>query len=354
MATQERDLDERIDQHLETGFGALERGELAAAKKAANAVLALDATVAEAHTLLGGVAEQEGDVAAARKAYQAARSADPTAFEPLLALAEIDHAEGEVARARKLFAEAVEAAEEEEEFVEAVLATAEFELAEGDVDAARAVLSELPPVELPAPNDHLRAGDLLRQIGALLSGAPSTEALAEAERHFAAAGTQAEDDAALGADALYGAALVAEVRGHKDAMTKNFVEVYALDSKETRPPWGLSDARMETLVEEVLEELPERARSLLANVPIVIEARPSRAQVADGMDPRLLGLFAGPSLTEGGDAPSLQQIILFTRNLERAAASIEDLEEEIRITLLHETGHFFGLDEEALEELGLD
>jgi predicted Zn-dependent protease with MMP-like domain len=76
--------------------------------------------------------------------------------------------------------------------------------------------------------------------------------------------------------------------------------------------------------------------------------------VQDGLDPRLLGLFSGPSMTEGGDAPSLQQITLYARNLERAAATIEDLEEEVRITLLHETGHFFGLDEDGLAELGLD
>ena len=45
---------------------------------------------------------------------------------------------------------------------------------------------------------------------------------------------------------------------------------------------------------------------------------------------------------------------LFQRNLERYARDREELLEEIRVTLLHEVGHFLGLDEEQLRELGLD
>ncbi len=45
--------------------------------------------------------------------------------------------------------------------------------------------------------------------------------------------------------------------------------------------------------------------------------------------------------------------MLFRRNLERAAHDEDELREEIRTTLLHETGHFFGLDDAALEALGL-
>jgi predicted Zn-dependent protease with MMP-like domain len=342
--------EDQIDRHLEQGYAALERDDLGIAKKAAKSALALDANVAEAHSLLGAIAEREGDVEGARRAYNAARKADHAAFEPVLALAEIEHAQGEIARARKLFAEATDVADEEEEYIEALLAHAEFELAEGDPDAARAVLAELPPVDLPEPNDHLRAGDALRQLGDKAS-------IGEAERHFEAARKQAGDDPTLVADALYGLALVAEARQDRAQMIEKFGEVLALDSKEPRAKWALSHERMEALVEDTLAELPDRARQLLANVPIIVEDRPSRAQVGEGLDPRLLGLFSGPSLPEAPgvmDTPTLQQITLYQRNLERAAASLEDLEEEVRITLLHETGHYFGLDEEALADLDLD
>ncbi len=323
MAAQDED---KIDHQLEAGYAALERDELPAARKSAQAVIALDATVGEAHTLLGAIAEREGDLDGARKAYAAARKADPEAFEPILALAEIDHGQGEVARARKLFAEAVERAEEEEELVEATLASAEFEIAEGDGEAAGVLLHELPPVELPEPNDHLRAGDLLRQI-AVASKDGGTATLAEAHRHFEAARMRAEGDEALAADALYGLALVAEAKEDKNEMIRRFGEVLALDSKEPKAPFALSHERMDELVEDVLEELPDRARELLANVPIVVEDRPTRSQVQDGLDPRLLGLFAGPSHPDNTGAPALQKITLYRRNLERAAATLEDLEE---------------------------
>lgn len=351
------DLDAKIDLQLEKGYDAIERGDLAVAKKAAQEAVRLDGNVAEAHTLLGAVAEREGDVQAALAAYKTARKVDPAAFEPVIAMAEIEHAQGRADKARALFAEASERAEEEEEYVEALLARAEFELAEGEAENALAALTELPPVDLPEANDHLRAGDAYRQAGALSTGAEAQSAWAEAEGHFEKARRRAEQDresVEVLADALYGLGLVAEARGDREKQAKHFTDVLALDCKEPSPPWALSDQKMEALVEDVLGELPERARELLANVPIVVEARPSRAQVEEGLDPRLLGLFQGPSHPENTGNPALQQIVLYTRNLERACADEEELAEEVRVTLLHETGHFFGLDEGALEEMGLD
>ena len=51
---------------------------------------------------------------------------------------------------------------------------------------------------------------------------------------------------------------------------------------------------------------------------------------------------------------TITNILLFRKNLERAATDAAHLVEEIRITVLHETAHYFGLDEDDLEELGLD
>jgi predicted Zn-dependent protease with MMP-like domain len=79
--------------------------------------------------------------------------------------------------------------------------------------------------------------------------------------------------------------------------------------------------------------------------------------VADGFDPRGLGLFAGvpfPEQSSMGAPPHLEAVFLYQRNIERVARSTAEVEAEIRTTLLHETGHFFGLDEEDLAEMGLD
>jgi predicted Zn-dependent protease with MMP-like domain len=90
---------------------------------------------------------------------------------------------------------------------------------------------------------------------------------------------------------------------------------------------------------------------------VVVAEVPAEADVDGGLDPRALGLFSGtayPDVSNLGGQPGLTQIVLFRRNLERVAGTREELREEVRKTLLHETGHFFGMDEAALEGVGLD
>ena len=55
-----------------------------------------------------------------------------------------------------------------------------------------------------------------------------------------------------------------------------------------------------------------------------------------------------------GDGGHLDCINLYTRNIERMCRSREEVEDEVRITVLHETAHFFGMSEEDLEAIGLD
>jgi len=110
------------------------------------------------------------------------------------------------------------------------------------------------------------------------------------------------------------------------------------------------------VVEEALSDLPERARAMLSNVPILVADLPAATTVADGMDPRALGMFSGPSTLESSmldSQPELRQIVIFRRNLNRVSSDSESLREEIRVTLMHEIGHFFGMSEDELEAMGL-
>jgi predicted Zn-dependent protease with MMP-like domain len=120
------------------------------------------------------------------------------------------------------------------------------------------------------------------------------------------------------------------------------------------------------LLEHVIAELPDELRELLEEVPLVVEDFPSASLLRDlGMDPAiddLCGLHSGIALTnrsveQSGTLPD--QMMLFrgpimsmvgVRNPRGKRSA--DLIEEIRITLLHEMGHHFGLDEEDLEQLG--
>jgi predicted Zn-dependent protease with MMP-like domain len=79
--------------------------------------------------------------------------------------------------------------------------------------------------------------------------------------------------------------------------------------------------------------------------------------VATGLDPRALGVFNGTPHAEGGatgGVAALTEIVLFRANIERVAEDEDELRDEVATTLLHEAGHFFGLDEAALARLGLD
>ena len=76
----------------------------------------------------------------------------------------------------------------------------------------------------------------------------------------------------------------------------------------------------------------------------------------DGVDPRLLGMFSGVSMPHQstlGGASFPNVITLFQRNLEAETDDDAELQEQIRITVIHETAHYFGLSDDDLERLGL-
>jgi predicted Zn-dependent protease with MMP-like domain len=138
--------------------------------------------------------------------------------------------------------------------------------------------------------------------------------------------------------------------------------------------------RFDALLEDAIGSLPPRARALIDEVPLVVMDRPTPEMVeqlradglladegdgpSDGSD--LCGLHTGTSLTErsvqdSGILPD--QIHIFREGIVALAleesglrwndpGADEEVYEEIRITLLHEIGHHFGLDEDDLDELG--
>jgi predicted Zn-dependent protease with MMP-like domain len=108
------------------------------------------------------------------------------------------------------------------------------------------------------------------------------------------------------------------------------------------------------LVERALDGLPPELSSLLDNVAVVVEDWPDASAVADGGGETLYGLYEGVPLTERGNAyygVLPDRITIFRGPLERDFGA-DELEEQVRITVVHEIAHFFGFDEERLEELG--
>jgi len=158
------------------------------------------------------------------------------------------------------------------------------------------------------------------------------------------------------ADSFYGLARIAEERDDARTMVEYDLRVLELDagidsSARVGSPEELD--YIEAVARDVLEGLPSPFAERLEHVPVVLEPRPSRDLVQDGFDPRALGLFEGP--TDGdSDTPAPTRIVLFTSNLLVDFVEEEELREQIEITLLHEIGHFFNLDEDDLKRLGLE
>ncbi len=102
-------------------------------------------------------------------------------------------------------------------------------------------------------------------------------------------------------------------------------------------------------VKAALDSLPPHLAAALDNVAVVVED-----QHPD--DPDLYGLYEGIPLPERGDMAGAfpDRITIYRLPLEDEFGDPGELEREIRITVLHELGHYFGLDEKRLAELGYE
>ena len=121
----------------------------------------------------------------------------------------------------------------------------------------------------------------------------------------------------------------------------------------------LADARFERLVERALDGIPPPFAAALDDVAIVIEDEPTDDQLdASGLDrdDALYGLYEGtPRTAWGADlVPFPNKISLFRIPLEEDFPDPDDLADEVRITVIHELAHHLGIDDDRLDELGLD
>lgn len=121
----------------------------------------------------------------------------------------------------------------------------------------------------------------------------------------------------------------------------------------------MDENELEKEVARILDRLPREFRSRLDNVAVVIEKRPKKSQLkAMGLDPQrhtLYGLYQGTPLPERSVVnPSLfpDKITIFSEPLLRNFPDPAEQREQLRLTLLHEIAHYFGMDEAEIEDLG--
>jgi predicted Zn-dependent protease with MMP-like domain len=111
------------------------------------------------------------------------------------------------------------------------------------------------------------------------------------------------------------------------------------------------------IVEEALDSLPKEFRSRIRNVAVLVEDMPPNQQSSaqSGQQRRLLlGVFQGVPTTRKSifDLPTgPDHIVLYQKNIEAVCSSEAEVREQIRLTVIHELGHYFGLDENQLKDV---
>lgn len=113
------------------------------------------------------------------------------------------------------------------------------------------------------------------------------------------------------------------------------------------------------LVREAVASLPPGLLQNVHNVDIVIERRPTaRDRKVAGLGPGglLLGLYHGIPLTKRGAYYNLvapDKISIYQEHIEAICSDEDQVREQVRKTVLHELGHYFGIDDDRLHELGM-
>lgn len=105
----------------------------------------------------------------------------------------------------------------------------------------------------------------------------------------------------------------------------------------------------------LIKILPQDLQEKLRDIGIIYFSRPNKKMISEGIEPDLLGLFEGMTYADQLHAQGPTEIFLFWENLwEYADHNLAKYRREVRKTLLHELGHYLGLDESAMIPRGLE
>lgn len=269
-----------------------------------------------------------------------------------------------------------------DEATESLLDEAEASIDRGDPETALQLCVQALEISPGHPGAWFVRGDALRVLGRLEDAADayrhaalgrpdhasswaslaltSFELLELPEARRCAARAIREDP--MNPEGWWVRSLILEWLGNETSALRSLFHARWLDPVGYPLPPSLEEHEVAGILEDAMRYLPDEIRAYLVNVPVVLEERPTE-DILRYYDPpaspvELYGYFSGYSLLERSAHDPWSQlpptIVLFRRNIARRAANRDELVEQLRITFFHEVGHFLGLDEDDLEDRGLD
>ncbi len=343
-----------LEEALDRAARAYDAGDFAACRDAASVAVSLDPESVEGLHFLAAALAALGEMDQADRAYHEALTLAPDDPELLLGATDLlvqdfDDDPDALHEAIELAARGAAIAREDDDAPlagELVLLEARAFIALGRARTALHRLDDAARLLGDDPEVSLQRGIAFFEVRRLDEARAALRAVVDAV-----------PEEALGHWYL---GLVAERAGDLDASVKHLETARRLDPDAFPSPVTLSHEAFDQAVEEALGRLPDAVRRWMENVAVLVEDVPTDDDL-DGEDPplspTLLGVFRGAPLKDKASGnpwdsfPS--SIVLYQRNLERACAARAELVEQIEITVLHEVGHFLGLDEDELDKLGL-
>lgn len=331
---------------LEQAGRDFERGRYEDALECSREATRLDPGSVAAHHFRGAALAELGHVEEARTAYARALALDPDDPEVLRSVADL--------HVRRLGAR---------DDLELALQYVHRALPRAQRTKDKPLLKELYLLQAMALDDLGRPNDALAASNRALDHEPKDR---EARRekgvalfelcHFDQARAElsrlAEEEPDAWAEHYLG--LIAE-RQHDDvAAAAHFARAQKLDPEAFKASAAAPASLFQKIVQDELEKLPPDIKQGLARANFAVEDLPEVADLVatePPLSPGILGLFRPPQETASTDAKPT--ILLYRRNLARAAHNEDELHREVRDTLMHEVGHLNGEDDEQLRDRGL-
>jgi len=348
------DDEARVTALLDEANKQLEQTHFAAAWTCADRAADLTPTSVEAHHLRGAALAALGRDSEAQTAYGLALAIDPDDPETLRAVADF-YINGKGERGRDALRLGLELAQR----------GSRRAIARRRRNAPLA--ADLAVLEGQALNDLGRSDEALDRIEAALRIAPGRgDALHEKGVALFDLSRFADAKAAL-TKALVSQpgdaythqmlGLTLEQLGDPAAADQELARAVALAPGELTPPITITTEEFQHEVDAVVSTLTAERRARVKAIKIEVADLPDPADlkaVSPPFPPTILGLYRGPVGRAPGPSDEPSSIVLYRKNLARAVKTRAELTEQIRDTLLHEIGHFEGLDEDDLRRRGME